>query len=123
MGNAATVEMLIPITLFLAMVLIVWIVYAFRYKAQRDVQATYRAAIERGQELTPELLERLGETQPKNRDLRRGIVLIGIGVGLAAFGLVLGEEDAVRPLVAVGAFPFLVGSAYLGLWKFTRKDQ
>ncbi len=71
MGNAATVEMLIPIVLFLAMVLIVWIVYAFRYKAQRDVQATYRAAIERGQELTPELLERLGETHDEMADVYR----------------------------------------------------
>ncbi len=123
MPNEAVLEMFIPIALFGALVLIVWIIYAFRYKSQRDVQATYRAAIERGQELTPELLERLGEAQPRNRDLRRGVVLVGLGLGLAAFGLVLGEEDAVRPLVAVGAFPFLVGVAYLGLWTFTRNDR
>jgi hypothetical protein len=115
--------MMIPITLFVAIVLVVWIVVAFRYKARRDVQATYRAAIERGQELTPELLEQLGEKRAKNGDLRRGIILVGTGLGFAVFGLALGEQDAIRPMLAVGAFPFLVGLAYLGLWKFSPKDQ
>ena len=48
---------------------------------------------------------------------------IGIGLGFVIFGLTLGEEDAVRPLMAIGAFPFLLGVAYLGLWKFSSKDQ
>jgi len=122
MLTEAVLEMFIPITLFIATVLIVWIVVAFRYRSKRDVQATYRAAIERGQELTPELLDRLGESQPKNRDLRRGIILIGVGLGLAVFGVTIGEPDAVRPLLASGAFPFLLGVAYLGLWKFSRQD-
>lgn len=114
--------MFIPISFFIATVLVVWIVIAFRYRSRRDVQATYRAAIERGQELTPELLDRLGDTQPKNRDLRRGIVLVGVGLAFAIFGATLGEEDAVRPMLAIGVFPFLLGIAYLGLWKFSRKD-
>lgn len=113
----------IPIAFFIATVLVVWIVILFRYRGRRDVQATYRAAIERGQELTPELLERLGERQPKNRDLRRGVVLLGTGLAFAIFGVVLGEEDAIRPMLAVGAFPFLIGAAYLGLWKFGEKDS
>jgi hypothetical protein len=50
--------------------------------------------------------------------MRRGVIAISLGVGFAAFGLLLGEEDAVRPFLAIGAFPFLIGVAYLGLWKF-----
>ncbi len=115
--------MMIPIAFFIATVLVVWIVFVFRYRSRRDLQETYRAAIEQGQQLSPELLEHLGETRSKNADLRRGIILAGAGLAFAVFGVVLGEEDAVRPMVAVGAFPFLVGLAYLGLWKFTRKDQ
>ena len=115
--------LVIPSVFFLAIVAVVWLVMVFRYRASKEVQATYRAAIERGQELTPELLDRLGAAQPKNRDLRRGIVLVAVGLGFAAFGLVLGEEDATRPMVAIGAFPFLVGAAYLGLWRFNRNNQ
>jgi uncharacterized membrane protein YhhN len=123
MPTEAVLEMLIPISLFIATVLIVWIVVAFRYRSKRDVQATYRAAIERGQELTPELLDRLGEPRSKNTDLRRGMILIGVGLGLAVFGVTMGEADAVRPLLASGAFPFLLGVAYLALWKFSRKER
>jgi hypothetical protein len=102
---------------------VVWVVVLFRYRAKRDIQVTYRAAIEQGQELTPELLERLGERQPKNRDLRRGVVSLFIGLAFVVFGLILGEEDAVRPMIAVGVFPILLGAAYLGLWTLSRKDS
>src|SRR5210317_1729421 len=105
-------EMMIPISFFVATVLVVWIVFVFRHRSRHDVQETYRAAIDKGQELSPELLERLGETRAKNVDLRRGIILVGSGLAFAVFGLALGEEDAVRPMIAVGAFPFLVGAAY-----------
>ncbi len=122
MPDEALLEMFIPITLFVVTFLVVWVIVLFRYRAKRDIQATYRAAIEQGQELTPELLERLGETQAKNRDLRRGVVSLFIGLAFVVFALVLGEQDAVRPMIAVGMFPMLLGAAYLGLWTFSRKD-
>ncbi len=123
MPDEALLEMFIPITLFVVTFLVVWVIVLFRYRAKRDIQATYRAAIEQGQELTPELLERLGETQAKNRDLRRGVVSLFIGLAFVVFALVLGEQDAVRPMIAVGMFPMLLGAAYLGLWTFSRKDS
>jgi Ca2+/Na+ antiporter len=123
MPNEELLEMLIPITLFVVTFLVVWVVVLFRYRAKREIQATYRAAIEQGQELTPELLERLGETQPKNRDLRRGVISLCIGLAFVIFALVLGEQDAVRPMIAVGMFPMLLGAAYLGLWTFSGKDS
>jgi hypothetical protein len=122
MPNEELLELFIPITLFVVIFLVVWVVVVFRYRAKRDIQATYRAAIEQGQQLTPELLAQLGETQPKNRDLRRGVVSLSVGVAFIVFGLILGEQDAVRPMVAIGMFPILLGAAYLGLWTFSRKD-
>ncbi len=83
-----------------------------------------RQAIDKGHELTHDLLERLGEpSKPGSSDLRRGIIGLTIGAGIAVFGVVLGEEDAVRPLLAISAFPFLVGIAYLGLWKFSDRPS
>ena len=43
---------------------------------------------------------------------------VALGLALIAFGYLLGEEDAQGPLLAVAAFPFLIGVAYLGLHKF-----
>lgn len=107
------------IAFFLTFVVVAFLFFYFRFRTRQVYQATLRSALDKGLELTPEMIESLGEKKPpKNADLRRGIIGVGVGVGFAVFGLVLGEEDAVRPLLAVSAFPFMLGLAYLGLWKF-----
>ncbi len=109
----------VPIAISLSIALVVIMYYYFRFRTRQEHQQTVRAVVDKGVELTPEVLDRLGEPKPRrNADLRRGIVGAGIGAGFAVFGLILGEDDAVRPLIAVGAFPFMIGLAYLGLWKF-----
>jgi hypothetical protein len=114
-GNEGTI---VPIVLFIAVALTFCAKYFFAYRSRQDTQKTVRVALERGQPLSPELLDRLGQSPPpKRNDLRRGVVGICLGLGLAAFGLVLGEEDAVRPMLAVGMVPLLLGLAYLVLWR------
>jgi len=109
----------IPIFLFLAIAVVVSVYLYIRYRTQREVLVTVRQAIERGQELTPELLERLGQTpRGKDADLRRGVIAVALGVALALFGQLVGQEEARQPLLAIGAIPLLVGLAYLGLWRF-----
>lgn len=115
---------LVPITLFVSLALIAGLLIYFRFRTRREVQQTLRSAIDKGQELTPEILERIGEPRrPAQADLRRGVIAISLGAGCAAFGLVLGEQDAVQPLLAIAAFPFLVGLAYLSLWLFREKGK
>jgi hypothetical protein len=115
---------LVPITLFVSVALVAALVIYFRFRGRREIQQTLRSVIDKGQELTPELLEKIGEPkQPANADLRRGIIAAALGLGFAAFGIVLGEDDAVRPLVAIAAFPFVIGLAYLGLWFFRDKEK
>ena len=123
-ADGPAVEIIVPVAFFLAIVAIIFTVAYLRFRRRQEVQNTIRAAIERGQELTPEILERLGEpTHPKHRDLRRGVIAVGAGLGLAAFGLLVGEEQAVQPLIAIGALPFLIGLAYIGLWYFTGREK
>ena len=52
--------LLIPITLFVCVALMVLGFFYFQYRARFEYQHTVRLAMERGQQLTPELLERLG---------------------------------------------------------------
>ena len=109
----------IPIVLFIAIAVVFCARAYFGHRSKQAVQQTERTAIEQGQQLTPEILERLGQSpQAKNADLRRGVISIGIGLGIAAFGALVGEEDAVRPLLAIASLPLLVGVAYVGLWKY-----
>jgi hypothetical protein len=48
---------------------------------------------------------------------------IALGVAIASFGWLLGESDAVRPLLAIGNIPFLVGLALVRLWKFAPRED
>lgn len=118
------VEVLIPISMFLSMGVVISLFFMYRYRARRDLQDTLRTAIEKGQELTPEIIEQLG-TPPAapDRDLRRALIAIGIAAGFALFGVVLGEEDAIRPLLAVSCFPLVVGIAFLLMYRYGAKRQ
>jgi len=115
---------LVPIVLFLTIGGVVALNFFFRYRTRQNIQKTIRAAIEQGQQLTPEVLEGLTDSlNSKFGDLRRGVISLSIGLGVFAFGVLLGEEDAEKPLIAISAFPVLVGIAYLGLWFFLKKAR
>jgi hypothetical protein len=119
-GGDSPVEFLVPMTLFIAIAATFCMKYYFTHRTRRDAQATVRAAIERGEALTPELLDRLVQAPaPKRSDLRRGVVLVALGIGLGAFGFLLGEPDAMRPMLAIGLVPVLLGLAYLVLWRLS----
>jgi len=114
-------EVWIPLSMFIgtAVVLSLWV--WFRYKARKDQQDTIRTAIEKGQGLSPELIEHLvNPPVSPQRDLRRGVISVLIAVGFALFGIILGEEDAVRPLLGISMFPLSIGAAFLLMHRFGR---
>jgi len=125
--DAGAIAVFIPIALFICVSVVILVFLFLRYRTRYDYQRTVRLAVEKGQQLTPEFLERLAERAIKqerdpNRDLRFGVIAIAIGLAIGGFGLILGEPDAVRPLIGVGNLPFLVGVAMLALWKFAPRD-
>lgn len=114
---------IVPVAMFICLAIVFGLFFMFRYRTRAEMQKTVRAALDKGQELTPEIIERLG--QPKRRphaDLRSALIWIAVGVGFAVFGVILDEDDAVRPMIAIGAFPIVVGIAYLILSRFSEKD-
>ena len=107
-------EVWVPMSMFigLSVVLSLWV--WFRYKAKRDMQVTIRTAIEKGQGLSPELIENLvNPPVSPQRDLRRGTISILLAVAIALFALFIGEEDAVGPLLGISMFPLSIGVGYL----------
>jgi hypothetical protein len=114
----------IPIVLFIsaAAVFVFW--FWFRFRARAETQQTIRSALERGQELSPEIIDRLGHPKPaEHADLRKAIVSIALGFAVAAFGYILDERDAVRPFLAISAFPFALGIGFLIISRFSDKPS
>lgn len=122
--NSETLETLIPIVMFIVVGVIFGLFYYYRFRARAEMQATVRTALEKGQELNAELIERLGEPRrTPESDLRRGVIAIGLSAGIAAIGVVIGEPDALRPILAGAVLPLFIGLAYLALWWFTRAND
>ena len=115
-------EMLIPIVALIVSGIVLVLFFYFRHRTRSEIQLTVRAALEQGQQLTPEVLDSLTDSlNSRNGDLRRGVLWMAIGGAIFAFATLLDAEDAVGPLMGISAFPFLVGIAYLGLWFFLKR--
>lgn len=120
-GMEGIIALFVPIVLFASIALVFCVNFYFRHRSKQDFQSTVRAAIEQGQQLTPELLDRLGQpaAPTQKSDLRRGIMEITVGIAIIAFGwLIDGDFDSARTYFAIGAFPVILGLAHLALWRF-----
>lgn len=117
-------DVVVPVVLFLAPAVIVWIVSYFNARKRNTVHETLRLAIEKGQALSPEMMEKMSLlTDPVRADLRRGVLFLAFGAAFAVLaGLVGSEErDALTPMLGVATFPIFIGIAYIGLWAFGRE--
>ena len=103
-------------------------------RERRDMQATVRAAIEKGQPLPPEVIEALGKEATKNlpsrtRDIRRGIIWLAVGIGLAAFSVISdwnGNEwngGMDNGLLGISAIPITIGLAFIVLSFFNKNKD
>ncbi len=102
-------------------VLIVGLIMYFSFSKSRNLNRTVRMMVEKGQPV-PEALLNPPPAQRQRSDLRRGVVLAMIGIGVMAF---LGAaSDWEGGAWTLGLIPFLIGVGYLLVWKLdTKKDN
>ncbi len=113
----------VPISMFLGITVVMCLLVWFRFRGRNDVQQTIRAALDKGAELSPEIIDRLGHPKPaKNKDMRIGTIWLSLAVGLVLIGFAVPDPHALRGLLAGAALPFSVGIAYLILHIFADKD-
>jgi len=119
-------EVVIPIvaitllTVFGAPVLIVGLILYFSFSRSRALHRTVRMMVEKGQPVPAALLNP-PPAQRQRSDLRRGVVLTMVGLGLMVFfGAVNDWEGGAWTL---GLIPFLIGAGYLLVWKLDAKKD
>ena len=119
-------EALIPIVMFLALAGVFWIAYYYKFRSRQELQQTVRTALDKGNELTPELINRLGEPEPgPHSDLRKALVWLALGIGLALCGLAVPDPSghALQGCLAGAAFPTMIGVAYLIMWQYGSRQS
>jgi Domain of unknown function (DUF6249) len=119
---AEVIAILIPITFFVMIAALVIVPRYFKSMERQKLADTLRAAIDKGQTLPPDIISAMSAdvktapVQSPQRDLRTGVIWLGVAVGLAAFGIVLGyyeDADATVPLIAIATFPGFIGLAFI----------
>jgi hypothetical protein len=110
------VEIVVPVAFFLTILLVVISTLVLRFRRHAQTQETLRLMIEKGAEIPPELL-----TPPVSQygDLRRGLILMGVGLSLSLLiGLVEGFGSGSW---AVGLIPAFIGASYLIVWRYSQR--
>lgn len=112
-------DLWIPITGVICLTIIVIVNVISSSKNKKELQLTIRQLLDKGENITPELLEKLGTFKSqKIIDLRRGLALAGIGLACIFSGFIVNE---IRIGLAIGIFPLLLGGAFFLCWK-TNQD-
>lgn len=119
------IEELIPIVMFISIAVVLIFLLWFRFRSRDGMQQTIRMALDKGHELTPEIIDRLGHPKAgKYRDLRLGVIWLSVAVGLALMAVAVGNfaTEALHGTLASAGLPFAIGIGYLILYRFTSKD-
>lgn len=130
---------LVVFTIFASITAIILGPGYFKSRERRELQATVRAAIDKGQPLPPEVIEAMGKEATKNvpsrtRDIRRGIIWLAVGIGIAAFGLVGemgwsndswgdGPAHIGNGLFGLACIPTTIGLAFIVLSFFNKNKD
>ena len=118
-------EIIVPVVMFIGLTVVFGLLFWFRYRARREMQETLRVALDKGQDLTPEIIDRLGHPKAApDKDLRLGVLWLAVAAGLVLIGFAVPDHsgDALRGLLAGAAFPFAIGVAYMILHFFTGRS-
>jgi hypothetical protein len=119
-NRIAAIVGIVFLTLFGAPVLIVAVIMYFGFSKNRMMHRTVRLMVEKGQPV-PEALLNPPPAQRQRSDMRRGVVLVMVGLGIMLFlGAVNDWENGAW---ALGIIPFLVGAGYLLVWKLEGKKD
>ncbi len=103
------------LTVFGAPVLIVVVIMYFGFSKSRMQHRTVRMLAEKGQPIPAALLAPPTPAVRQRHDMRRGIVLVMVGIGLMiCFGA---WNDWEGGAWAIGVIPFVIGLGYLLVWK------
>jgi hypothetical protein len=114
-------DTMIPITMFIVLGFAVLGYFYWNHQNRVTIMKTVEKAMDKGAELTPELLIQLGAAgDPRIRDMRRGIVFLSLGVAGGLCSLFFADPEIVNGIRAGTVFPLMLGIGFLIVWKLNK---
>lgn len=112
---------MIPIVMFIVIGFAVLGYFYWNHKNRASIMKTVQKAIDKGSELTPELMTQLGAAgNPRIRDMRRGIVFLSLGIAGLLCSLFFADAEVVNGIRAGSVFPLMLGVGFLLVWKLNK---
>lgn len=104
--GATLVSIGVPAIIFTFVLAIVWGAFFLGWRETKEKQETLRLAIEKGVAIPPELLAAARGERTADKDLRGGVRLVFVGIGV---GVLLWFVSPFRNVWAVGAMLVIIG--------------
>ncbi len=94
------------------------------HKTRIKTHELLEKSIEKGFDVTPELLDKLNNVKsPRFKDFRRGIIMCAIGAAVFCFSLVIPQDDGAVFFRGISLFPFFIGVGFLLVWKVNKYEN
>jgi hypothetical protein len=118
---ALPIVFIVFLTIFGTPVMIVAVIMYFSFSRSRAMHKTVRMMVEKGQPV-PEALLTPPPVVRQRSDLRRGVTLLMIGLGLMVFFGACNDWEG--GAWSLGIIPFLIGAGYLLVWRLdVRREE
>jgi hypothetical protein len=118
---AVPIVTIVFLAIFGTPIFIVAVILYFSFSKTRALHRTVRLMVEKGQPV-PEALLNPPPAQRQRSDMRRGVVLLMVGLGVMLFFAAVNDWEG--GAWSIGLIPFLIGAGYLLVWKLEgRKDN
>ena len=114
-------EFWIPIVMFIMTGIAALGYFYWNHKNRNAIMETVQKAMDTGSDLTEDLLAKLGAAiNPKVRDMRRGVVLLSIGLAGLMCSMFFDDAHIVSGIRAGSVFPVMMGIGFLIVWRLNR---
>lgn len=99
---------------FSSVTIIVIVALYLNFRARQSITDTVRGIVDKAGGLDEQTAAAMAaQLTSVGSDLRRGILSVAVALAIAIASQVVSQEQAIRPLLAVAAFPGMIGIGYL----------
>lgn len=117
------IAILVPLIVFGSVVIVIALPFYFKHRNRRLVYEAIKTTIENNGTVDPALISAIAQDNiGPNADLRRGILLMALSLGMVLCGIFLPEDISSGVVTGLAFIPGLLGIAQIGFHYFIPRE-